>query len=182
MARAVPSTERCRRNNFSALVRCLPANTHGDSGAHRFHLHVVACDNASMTYSERYGLVHPNAGAAYAAHALWFRFGSEPDFLATLDDLFEETIPLLDVVAPLLHPVSSVEDLSAEWEEIVLLAETDQNTEVLIEQTRLIEHRVDGWGPLLIAGHADARPRPRPSRWPTRKRTSNGPLRPRETP
>ena len=89
---------------------------------------------------------------------MWFRFGSDPDFLATLDDPYEETIPLLDVVAPLLHPVSSVEDLSAKWEEIVLLAETDQNTEVLIEQTRLIEHRVDGWGPLLIAGHADARP------------------------
>jgi len=135
-----------------------------------------------MTYSGRYGLVHPNAEAVYAAHALWFRFGREPDFLATLDDLYEETIPLLDVVAPLLHPVSSVEDLSAKWEEIVLLAETDQNTEVLIEQTRLIEHRVDGWGPLLIAGHTDARPRPPPSRWPTRKRTSNGPLRPRETP
>jgi hypothetical protein len=32
------------------------------------------------------------------------------------------------------------------WEEIVLLAATDQNAEVLIEQTRLIEHRVNGRG------------------------------------
>ncbi|MCL0029231.1 hypothetical protein M1N23_03720 [Dehalococcoidia bacterium] len=95
-----------------------------------------------MTYSGRYGLVHPNAGAAYAAHALWFRFGDEPDFLAMLDDLYEQTIPLLDVIAPLLHPVSSIEDLSARWGEITLLAETQQNTEVLIEQIRLIEQRV----------------------------------------
>ena len=78
-----------------------------------------------MTYSGRYGLVHPNAEAVYAAHALWFRFGREPDFLATLDDLYEEPIPLLGFVALLLHPVSRVGDLSAEWEEIVLLAETD---------------------------------------------------------
>ena len=99
-----------------------------------------------MTYSGRYGLVHPNAEAVYAAHALWFRFGSEPDFQATLDDLYEETVPLLDIVAPLLHPVSSVEDLSAKWEEIVLLAEADQNAEVLTEQTRLIWNAVNGWG------------------------------------
>ena len=63
----------------------------------------------------------------FTLHVRWCRFSSEPRFLTMLDDIYEQAIPLIDVVVPLLHPVSGIEDLSAKWEEIKLKAETDQN-------------------------------------------------------
>ena len=104
------------------------------------------CYNSLMASFGRYGLVHPNADKVYAASRLWFLFGTESRFLAMLDELYERASPLLDIVTPGLHPVSSLEDLAAQWTRVAALVKQSEGSQVLAAQIKLLEDAVEGWG------------------------------------
>ncbi len=96
-------------------------------------------------FGGRYGLVHPNTEAMYPANELWFRFKQEVDFRLMLDDLYPQTIKLLDFAAKDLHFVSSLEDAAQAWEECSAKA-NHSKCSALLGQMRLLRAGVERWG------------------------------------
>ncbi len=60
-----------------------------------------------MVSDSRYGLVHPNSEAVYAANYLWYLFSAESEFRTMLNQSYAKAADLLDVVANRLSPIPS---------------------------------------------------------------------------
>ena len=89
-------------------------------------------------YSGKYDLVHPNSESVYVAGQLMWLLGDDPEFQATLDDLYGATILLLDEVHEFVRHTSSLEDHADQWQAIEALAMSEFEAALKDQLVKLI--------------------------------------------